>query len=111
MPAGPADIGIVNATGVLLQNIEYEGALSEVMRMGSEGEFAVAHAFDPIFTGSLSHLGTSETDIGVAASGITGITAGITVFTETSHAQVNDNYDETTVSFENAPGAEAGAAS
>lgn len=110
MPAGPADIGIQSASETLLQSIEYEKALSEVVRRNREGGFGVGKAFDPIISGSLTILGTSTTGIGIAASGIDGIEDGVTVFTEKSHVQVQDNYDETQMSFENAPDAEEGAA-
>jgi len=110
MPSGPADIGIVSASETLLQSIEFEKSLSEVVRKNKDGGFAAANAFDPLITGSLTILGTSDTALGVAAAGIDNIDSGVTVFTEKTHTQVNDNYDETQVSFENAPGAEEGAA-
>jgi len=110
MPAGPADIGITSASETLLQSIEYEKALSEKVRMDKDGGFAVGKAFDPIISGSLTVLGTSDGFVGVAAAGITGITAGVTVFSEKSHTQTQDDYDETQLTFENAPSAEEGAA-
>lgn len=111
MPAGPADIGITESSETLMQSIEFEKALSEVVRKDRTGGFAVAHAFDPLITGSLTILGTSNVAVGVAAAGLSSVASGITVFTEKDHVQVNDNFDETTLSFENAPSAETGAAS
>ena len=108
MPTGPADIGIVSADETLLQSIEFEKSLSEVVRKNKDGGFAKANSFDPIITGSLTILGTSATALGVTAAGIDNIVDGVTVFTEKSHTQVNDNYDETQTSFENAPGAAVG---
>lgn len=110
MPSGPADIGIVSADETLLQSIEFEKASSKVVRKNKDGGFAKARAFDPLITGSLTVLGTSGTALGVAAAGIDNIEDGVTVFTEKTHTQVNDNYDETQTSFENAPGAEEGEA-
>jgi len=110
MPAGPADIGIQSASATLLQAIEYEKSLSDKIRKDRLGGFAVGNAFDPQITGSLTILGTSDTGLGVAAAGIDGIEDGVTVFTEKNHTQVQDDYDETQVSFENSPGAEEGAA-
>lgn len=110
MPAGPSDIGIQSASETLLQNIEYEKKVSEVVKKNSRGGFAKANAFDPLITGSLTILGTSATNVGVAAAGIDNIEDGVTVFTEKTHAQKQDDYDETQTSFENAPAAETGAA-
>lgn len=110
MPAGPADIGIQSASETMLQSIEYEKVLSEVVRRNASGGFQVGKAFDPIISGSLTILGTSAINIGIAAAGIDGIEDGVTVFTEKSHVQVQDNYDETQLSFENCPAAEEGAA-
>jgi hypothetical protein len=110
MPSGPADIGIQSASATLLQSIEYEISLSEKVRKDLLGKFAVGKAFDPQITGSLTILGTSDTALGVAAAGIDGIEDGVTVFTEKNHTQVNEDYDETQLSFENSPGAAEGAA-
>lgn len=110
MPAGPADIGIQNASETLLQNIEYEKSLSERVRTDKDGGFACGKAFDPQITGSLTLLGTSAQGLGVAASGIDGIEDGVTVFNEKTHSQTQDDYDETQLSFENSPSAEVGAA-
>lgn len=108
MPAGPADIGITSASASLLQNIEWEGVMSETMKKATDGTFAKAHAFDTIITGSLTMLGLSGISLGVAASGISGVGSGVTVFTEDSHVQVQDDYDESTASFECAPQASTG---
>lgn len=110
MPAGPADIGIQSSNAAMLQSIEYEISLSEAIRTGPVGGFLKGNAFDPQISGSLTFLGTSEIDLGVAASGITGIAAGVTVFNEKTVTEVQDNYNETQLSFDNAPGAETGPA-
>lgn len=108
MPVGPADIGIQSSAVALLLSIEYEIALSEKVRTAVNGGLAKAKGFDPLISGSLTVLGSSAQALGVAASGIDGIEDGVTVFTEINHDQAPDNYDETKMSFENAPEAEDG---
>jgi hypothetical protein len=112
MPAGPADIGISSiATPTSIQSVEFEISLTIVgPRAAVDGTFAQANAIDPLITGSLEILGDSSIDLGVAASGITGISAGVTVWTEKTETDTQDDYNTTSVSFENAPGAEVGAA-
>lgn len=107
MPAGPADIGITSiSTPTSIQSVEFEISTTIVgPRADVDGAFAQANAIDPLITGALEILGDSEIDLGVAASGITGISAGITVWTEKTETSTQDDYNMTSLSFENAPGA------
>ncbi len=99
-------IGVTGASELLVQNLEVEKSLSEVVRKNKDGGFAVAHAFDPMISGSMTILGVTDDEVGAAPStAISIVSGGITIVTEKTHTTNQDNFDETSLSFQNAPGA------
>lgn len=100
------EIGITEASDTLTQSVEIEKKLSEVMRKNADGTFAQAQAFDPMITGSITVLGTTSDAVGSDLStGLASVSGGVTIVTEKTHKTTQDNFDETSVSFTNAPGA------
>lgn len=100
-------IGISEASNYLTQSVEIEAKVSDVMRKNADGTFGQAEAFDPIITGSVTVLGTTADAVGGDLStGLSSVASGITIVTEKTHKRTQDNFDETTVSFTNAPSAE-----
>lgn len=100
------EIGVTEASDTLTQSVEIEAKMSDVMRKNADGTFAQAQAFDPIITGSVTVLGTTADTVGSDLStGLSSVSAGVTIVTEKTHKTTQDNFDETTVSFTNAPGA------
>lgn len=110
MAAGPAYIGVQESTDELVQKVEVECKLSsDVVRKKRDGTFAMAHATDPINTGTITILGTSGQAVGASLSIVlASISGGKTHVGEKTHKAVNDNFDETTISFEHAPAATVG---
>jgi hypothetical protein len=101
-------IGVTQASDVLTQSVEIENKMSEVVRKNKDGTFAQAQAFDPMISGSVTVLGTTADAVGGdLATVISALTGGVTIVTEKTHKTSQDNFDETTVSFSNAPGAAA----
>ena len=100
------DIGVSSASDMMVQSLEVEQSLSEVVRKNKDGGFAVANSFDPMISGSITILGTSGDEVGGNLStAVSLVSGGKTIVTETTHSRNQDNYDETSVSFQNAPGA------
>ena len=92
---------------MLTQSVEIEKTLSEVVRKNKDGGFGAAHAFDPIITGTVTVLGTTDDAVGGDLdTALSAVTTGVTIVTEKTVTKTQDNFDETQVSFTNAPGAE-----
>jgi hypothetical protein len=99
------DIGVSSASDMMVQSLEVEKSLSEVVRKNKDGGFAMANAFDPMISGSLTILGTSgDTVGGNLSTAVSLVSGGRTIVTETTHTRTQDNFDETSVNFQNAPG-------
>jgi len=100
------EIGITEASDTLTQSVEIERTLSEVVRKNKDGGFGAAHAFDPMVTGTVTVLGTTSDTVGSDLStGLTSVSGGVTIVTEKTVTATQDNFNETQVSFMNAPGA------
>jgi hypothetical protein len=99
-------IGITEASDTLTQSVEIEKTLSEVVRKDKDGGFGVAHAFDPMISGTVTVLGTTTDAVGSDLStSLSSISGGVTIVTEKTLTKTQDNFDETQVAFMNAPGA------
>lgn len=99
-------IGVASASNLMVQNLEVERSLSEVVRKNKDGGFAVATAFDPMISGSVTILGTSDDNVGGdLQTAISLVSGGKTIVTEKTYTRNQDNFDETSVSFQNAPSA------
>jgi hypothetical protein len=99
-------IGITEASDTLTQSVEIEKTLSEVVRKDKDGGFGVAHAFDPMVSGTVTVLGTTTDTVGSDLStSLSSISGGVTIVTEKTVTRTQDNFDETQVAFMNAPGA------
>jgi hypothetical protein len=99
-------IGITEASDILTQSVEIEKTLSEVVRKNKDGGFGAANAFDPMISGTITVLGTTADEVGSdLTTGLASVSGGVTIVTETNYTTTQDNFDETQVSFMNAPGA------
>ena len=74
MPAGPSNIGITQATGTLLESVEWETKLEEKVIKDLSGGFGDGHAFDPIIEFSVKGRGDTAMAVGVGVAGIAAIT-------------------------------------
>lgn len=100
------EIGITESSDTLTQSVEIESKMSDVMRKNADGTFGQAQAFDPIITGSITVLGTTNDDVGSDLdTALSSVASGVTIVTEKTYKTTQDNFDETTISFTNAPGA------
>lgn len=98
------EIGVASASDTMVQNLEVEKSLSEVVRKNKDGGFAAAQAFDPMISGSVTILGTSGDEVGGNLdTAISLVSGGTTIVTEKTHTKNQDDFDETNVSFQNAP--------
>lgn len=99
-------IGITEASDTLAQSVEIERTSSEVVRKDKDGGFANAQAFDPMVSGTVTVLGTTSDQVGGDLStALVSVSGGVTIVTEKTVTSTQDNFNETQVSFMNAPGA------
>ena len=105
MPAGPTSIGITQATGTLLESVEWERKLEEKVIKTLEGGFGDGHAFDPIIEFSVKGRGDTSMAVGVGAAGIDAITGGATLILKVKRGQKNDDFDSFEYSGTNYPNA------
>lgn len=104
--AANVEIGVTQASDVNVQSVEVEKKLSEVLRKDKDGKFLRFNTFDPIITGSITLIGTSTDAVGSSlATTLSAVSTGVNLVTEKTVKTTQDNYNETTVSFVNAPGA------
>ena len=105
MPAGPSNIGITQATGTLLESVEWERKLEEKVIKDLSGGFGQGQAFDPIIEFSVKGRGDTAMAVGVGASGIAAITGGTTLILKVKRSQKNDDFNSFEYSGTNYPNA------
>lgn len=105
MPAGPADIGITQATGTLLESVEWEKKVEERVIKNKSGGFGDGKAFDPVIEFSVKGRGSTNMNVGVGAAGIADISGGTTIITKVKVGEKNDDFDSFEYSGTNYPGA------
>jgi hypothetical protein len=105
MPAGPSYIGITQATGTLLESVEWETKLEEKVIKDLSGGFGDGHAFDPIIEFSVKGRGDTAMAVGVGAAGIAAIAGGTTLILKVKHSQKNDDFNSFEYSGTNYPNA------
>ncbi len=105
MPSGPSYIGITQATGTLLESVEWEQKLEEKVIKDLSGGFGQGQAFDPVIEFSVKGRGDTAMAVGIGASGITAITGGTTIISKLNRSQKNDDFPSYEYSGSNYPGA------
>ncbi len=105
MPSGPAAIGITQATGTLLESVEWEKKLEEKVIKDLSGGFGQGQAFDPIIEFSVKGRGDTTMALGIGAAGITAITGGTTLILKLKRSEKNDDFNSFEYSGTNYPGA------
>jgi len=105
MPAGPSNIGITQASGTLLESVEWERKLEEKVIKDLSGGFGQGQAFDPIIEFSVKGRGDTTMAVGVGAAGITAITGGTTLILKVKRSQKNDDFNSFEYSGTNYPNA------
>ena len=105
MPAGPSNIGITQATGTLLESVEWERKLEEKVIKDLSGGFGQGQAFDPLIEFSVKGRGDTAMAVGVGATGIAAITGGTTLILKVKRSQKNDDFNSFEYSGTNYPNA------
>ena len=105
MPAGPSNIGITQATGTLLESVEWERKLEEKVIKDLSGGFGQGQAFDPLIEFSVKGRGDTTMAVGVGASGIAANTGGTTLILKVKRSQKNDDFNSFEYSGTNYPNA------
>ena len=105
MPAGPSNIGITQATGTLLESVEWETKLEEKVIKTLTGGFGQGQAFDPIIEFSVKGRGDTAMAVGIGVAGITAITGGTTLILKVKRSQKHDDFNSFEYSGNNYPNA------
>jgi len=105
MPSGPSAIGITQATGTLLESVEWEKKVEEKVIKNLTGGFGQGQTFDPIIEFSVKGRGATSMAVGAGAAGITAITGGTTLILKVKHSEKNDDFDSFEYSGTNYPNA------
>ena len=105
MAAGPTDVGITQASGTLLETVEWETKVDEKVIKTLTGGFGQGQTFDPVIDFSLKGRGPTALAVGVGAAGITAISGGTTLILKVKHSEKNDDFDSFEVSGNNYPNA------
>jgi len=105
MPAGPSNIGITQATGTLLESVEWERKLEEKVIKDLSGGFGQGQAFDPVLEFSVKGRGDTAMAVGIGAAGISAITGGTTLILKVKRSQKNDDFNSFEYSGTNYPNA------
>ena len=105
MAAGPSNIGISQATGTLIESVEWEQKVEEKIIKDLHGAFGQGQAFDPTVEFSVKGRGDTSMAVGVGASGISAISNGTTLILKVKRSQKNDDFDSFEYSGTNYPSA------
>ncbi len=105
MPSGPSSIGITQATGTLLESVEWETKMEEKVIKTLTGGFGDGKAFDPIIEFSVKGRGDTAMAVGIGAAGIAAITGGTTLILKVKQSQKNDDFNSFEYSGTNYPNA------
>ena len=105
MPAGPTAIGITQATGTLIESVEWEEKVEEKVIKDRNGGFGQGKTFDPTVEFSVKGRGDTSMVVGVGASGIAAITGGTTLILKVKRGQKNDDFEGFEYSGTNYPNA------
>ena len=106
MPATLATIGIQSATEAVYTQIDFSRATSQTVIQDLSGNFAQAHAFDPIDDWSVKGSGYPTIAVAEASDGgISDLSGGKSICTNTKYTQNNENYDSFECSGKHFPSA------
>jgi hypothetical protein len=105
MPSSVADIGVTAYSEDLTQSVEITKSVEELHIAEKDGTYGQGKAFDPTFEVSVSGRGDlPDLTIG-GTEAITGVSAGVSIITNISQTERNEDYADWSFTMRNFPGA------
>lgn len=93
MPATDVKFGITKHAGALIESVEVTNKKDKKVLKGSNGEDARVKGYNPTKSFSVKGHGSLTVAPGIGASGITGITGGVTFIDEVKETEANEDFD------------------
>ena len=105
MPSSVADIGVTAYSEDLTQSVEITKSVEELHIAEKDGTYGQGKTFDPTFEVSVSGRGDLPAlTIGSTAT-ITGVSGGVSIITNISQTERNEDYADWSFTMRNFPGA------
>ena len=105
MPSTVADIGVTAYSDTLTQSVEITKSVEELHIAEKDGTYGQGKAFDPTFEVSVSWRGDLPAlTIGSTAT-ITGVSGVVSIITNISQTERNEDYADWSFTMRNFPGA------
>jgi hypothetical protein len=105
MASTVADIGVTAYSETLTQSVEITKTVEELHISEKDGTYGQGKVFDPTFEAQVSGRGDLPSlTIGGSAS-VTGITGGVSIITNISHTEKNEDFADWSFTLRNWPGA------
>lgn len=105
MPSTVTDIGVTAYSENLTQSVEITKSLEELHISEKDGTYGQGKGFDPTFEVSVSGRGDlPAVTIGSTAS-ISGVSGGVSIITNISQTERNEDYADWSFTMRNWPGA------
>jgi hypothetical protein len=105
MPSTVSDIGVTAYSDTLTQSVEITKSVEELYISEKDGTYGQGKAFDPSFEVSVSGRGDLPAlTLGNSVS-ITGVSGGVSIITNISQTEKNEDYADWSFTLKNWPGA------
>ena len=105
MPSTVSDIGVTAYSDTLTQSVEITKSVEELYISEKDGTYGQGKAFDPSFEVSVSGRGDLPAlTLGNSVS-ITGVSGGVSIITNISQTEENEDYADWSFTLKNWPGA------
>jgi hypothetical protein len=105
MASSVTDIGVTAYSETLTQSVEITKSIEELHISEKDGTYGQGKAFDPTFEVSVSGRGDLPSlTLGGTAS-ITGVSGGVSIITNISQTEKNEDYADWSFTLKNWPGA------
>ncbi len=105
MASTVTDIGVTAYSETLTQSVEITKSIEELHIAEKDGTYGQGKAFDPTFEVSVSGRGDLPSlTLGSTAS-ITGVSGGVSIITNISQTEKNEDYADWSFTMKNWPGA------
>lgn len=105
MPSNVSDIGVTAYADTLTQSVEITKSVEELHISEKDGTYGQGKAFDPTFEISVSGRGDLPSLTLGGSTAITGVTGGVSIITNISQTERNEDYADWSFTQRNFPGA------
>jgi hypothetical protein len=105
MPSTVSDIGVTAYSATLTQSVEITKSVEELHIAEKDGTYGQGKAFDPTFEVVVSGRGDTPTLTLGGSATITGVSGGVSVITNISATEKNEDFADWSFTLKNWPGA------